>query len=65
MHRDDFTCHVCGKQYSAEQLVNDHVLPVAEGGADDVTNMAPCCTGPSTSGCHEAKTAEEARRGRN
>lgn len=64
LHRDDFRCHVCGKQYEPEQLINDHVIPVAEGGADDVTNMAPCCTGEGTDHCHDTKTQEEARRGR-
>lgn len=65
LHRDDHRCHICGEQFDPEQLVNDHVEPVAEGGSDDVTNMAPCCTGIGTNRCHERKTQEEARRGRN
>lgn len=60
LHRDGNRCHVCGKVKPDEELVNDHVIPIAEGGADDVTNMAPCCISP----CHTEKTAEEARRGR-
>jgi 5-methylcytosine-specific restriction endonuclease McrA len=64
LHRDGFRCHRCREVYSAEQLVCDHVIPIAEGGADDVTNMAPCCEGEGTNRCHEAKTQEEARRAR-
>jgi 5-methylcytosine-specific restriction endonuclease McrA len=64
LHRDDFRCHVCREQFAPAQLVNDHVVPVSEGGADDVGNMAPCCTGEGTNRCHDKKSADEARRGR-
>jgi 5-methylcytosine-specific restriction protein A len=58
LHRDDFTCHRCGQRFEEDQLVNDHLIPLAEGGADDVENMAPICLS-----CDREKTAEEARRG--
>lgn len=64
LHRDDHRCHVCGQEFPPELLVNDHVIPLAEGGADDVTNMAPCCTGLGSNRCHDDKTADEAKRGR-
>jgi len=57
--RDELTCHVCGCQFLEAQLINDHVIPLSEGGADDVTNMAACCI-PD----HDAKTQAEARSAR-
>lgn len=50
-------CHVCGRPGATEV---DHVVPLAEGGADDETNLAPVHATP----CHQAKTAAEAARGR-
>lgn len=56
LRRDD-TCHVC-QLPGANQV--DHVIPVAEGGADDEANLRPIHSIP----CHANKTAEEARRAR-
>lgn len=64
LHRDGHRCHVCHEVYEPGQLVNDHIVPVGEGGEDHVDNMGPCCTGPGTNGCHETKSKEEAKRGR-
>jgi len=38
--------------------IRDHVVPLAEGGADDETNEQAVCQP-----CHDAKTQREARRG--
>lgn len=57
--RDENRCHVCGEQFLDQQLVADHIIPVSEGGEDDVENMAPCCIT-----CHDRKTQAEAQRGR-
>lgn len=55
MYRDDGICHVCGL---AGATVVDHVVPLGEGGADDVSNMAPIHDVP----CHEDKSKVEAKR---
>ena len=57
MYRDDGVCHVCG-QPGADEV--DHVVPLAEGGDDHVSNMAPIHARP----CHAEKTQLEARRAR-
>jgi 5-methylcytosine-specific restriction protein A len=49
-------CHICGRK-DATQV--DHVIPLAEGGPDDETNLAPI-----HEDCHRAKTQAEARRAR-
>lgn len=57
-------CHVC---HHAGADVADHVLAVADGGADDETNMAPIHGGACPScgrRCHADKTSEEAARAR-
>lgn len=50
-------CHVCGG-FGGDEV--DHVIPLAEGGADDVVNLRPIHSEP----CHRQKTAAEAERGR-
>jgi 5-methylcytosine-specific restriction endonuclease McrA len=57
IERDDGVCHVCGYA-GADQA--DHVIPTAEGGVDDVSNMAAIHRSP----CHRDKTAAEAARGK-
>lgn len=52
-----YRCHVCG-QLGA--LVVDHVIPLAEGGADTDDNKRPIHAEP----CHREKTAAEAARAR-
>jgi len=46
-------CHLCGRK-GATQV--DHVVPLAEGGADDESNLAPI-----HDDCHAQKTAAEAK----
>ena len=49
-------CHWCGNP-GATQI--DHVVPLAEGGPDDETNLLPI-----HDHCHREKTQAEARRAR-
>ena len=50
-------CHVCGLPMADEV---DHVVPLAEGGADDESNLRPIHSVP----CHREKTRAEAQRAR-
>jgi 5-methylcytosine-specific restriction protein A len=54
LERYVYCCHVCGRT-RADQV--DHVIPLAEGGPDDESNLAPI-----HAACHREKTAKEARR---
>lgn len=38
--------------------IRDHIIPLAEGGLDDETNVQPLCQA-----CSDAKSAQEIRRG--
>lgn len=41
--RDNFTCRYCGRQSDAVTLVIDHVMPVCQGGTNDVENLVTAC----------------------
>ncbi len=56
LHHFGNVCHRCGQ---GEAMIVDHVVPLAEAGADDYTNLRPICES-----CNRQKVAEEARRGR-
>jgi 5-methylcytosine-specific restriction protein A len=57
MRAHDGICHVCGRPGSDRV---DHVLPLAEGGADTMDNLRPIHQWP----CHADKTQAEAARAR-
>jgi 5-methylcytosine-specific restriction protein A len=52
--RDGRRCYLCG----GEAVQVDHVVPLAEGGSNDLDNGAAVCVP-----CHAAKSAREKRRG--
>ena len=56
LNRDDTICHVCGNPGANEA---DHIVPLAHGGADDVSNLRAIHGGPGS--CHERKTQSEAK----
>lgn len=41
--RDGFTCQYCGRQPPDVVLEVDHILPVAEGGTNDILNLTTAC----------------------
>ena len=43
MERDDFTCRRCGQTAPNVRLVLDHIIPVANGGTADETNLQTLC----------------------
>ena len=47
-------CKCIGRVAQAQEV--DHVVPLADGGSDDIANLQALCTA-----CHEAKSAGEAR----
>ncbi len=49
-------CKAAGRTTLA--AVRDHIVPLAEGGADEASNTQPLC-----SACNEAKRVDEAARG--
>lgn len=58
--RDRYRCQPCkraGKRTRAHTA--DHIIPVAEGGSEDLSNLEAICNP-----CHDTKSKEEARRGR-
>lgn len=56
LERDNNRCHVCDGPGAAEV---DHVIPAAEGGTDNDTNLAAIHVS-----CHRSKTGREASRAR-
>lgn len=52
--RDKFTCQYCGKSAPDVILEVDHVVPVAEGGTDDMLNLVTACFD-----CNRGKGARE------
>lgn len=36
-------CHYCKKDFPADQLTMDHIVPVSRGGKSTRGNIVPCC----------------------
>lgn len=41
--RDEFTCAYCGRKTPEVVLEVDHIVPVADGGSDDIINLTTAC----------------------
>ena len=41
--RDQFTCQYCGRRPPDVMLQADHVVPVVEGGGDELANLTTAC----------------------
>ena len=55
--RDKYVCQGCGRV--TDQGECDHIVPISQGGTDDMRNLQWLCTDP----CHRNKTALEAKAG--
>lgn len=51
--RDAFTCQYCGKKAPDVILEVDHIIPVAEGGSNDMINLVTSCRD-----CNRGKSAK-------
>ena len=51
--RDNYCCQRCDKQFLTEDLDAHHIIPRADGGADDLTNLLTLC-----SECHDSIEGE-------
>lgn len=56
--RDRFTCQYCAQEFVSEDLTFDHVIPAAQGGRKDWTNIVTACLPCNTK--KGARTPEEA-----
>lgn len=43
LERDHFRCKLCGKTAKQTKLEIDHIIPVAKGGGDSLTNLQTLC----------------------
>jgi 5-methylcytosine-specific restriction protein A len=60
LFRREPLCRLCAaKGETAVAVIRDHVVPLAEGGTDDDSNIQPLCQT-----CSDAKTQAESKRGR-
>lgn len=49
--RDKYQCQSCGKTTTETQLTIDHIIPLARGGQNDISNLQTLC-----SRCNQKKT---------
>lgn len=53
-------CRICKRPFmNMRDMIRDHIVPLAEGGTDATENTQPACRA-----CSDAKTQQEALRGR-
>lgn len=56
IRRDGGRCQLCPTDRPTPGAVVDHIVPIVNGGTDDMSNLQLLCTP-----CHNAKTRDEAR----
>ncbi|WP_239656182.1 HNH endonuclease [Mycobacterium riyadhense] len=59
LERDGYRCQIRGHRCTVTATSVDHIISVANGGNDDLTNLQSACKP-----CHDEKTAREARAAR-
>jgi len=58
--RDKGLCQRCGRPVPIDDFQSDHIIPVVDGGSDEVSNLQTM----HPRGCHPKKTAGDRRRRR-
>lgn len=48
--RNNYQCQSCGTTYQESQLNIDHIIPLAKGGSNDISNLQCLC-----STCNQSK----------
>lgn len=43
LQRDNFTCQYCGRSAPSVSLEVDHIVPVAKGGTNEMSNLVTAC----------------------
>lgn len=51
--RYDYTCLACGRREPEIELTRDHIVPLLNGGTDDIENIQPLCRS-----CNSSKSAK-------
>jgi 5-methylcytosine-specific restriction endonuclease McrA len=41
--RDNYQCRSCGKTHQETTLNIDHIIPIAQGGSNDISNLQTLC----------------------
>jgi 5-methylcytosine-specific restriction endonuclease McrA len=41
--RNNYQCQSCGQTYAETQLSIDHIIPLAKGGSNDISNLQTLC----------------------
>ena len=41
--RDNYQCRSCGKKQTQTALEVDHIIPIANGGSNDISNLQTLC----------------------
>lgn len=44
LQRNNYQCQSCGKQTTTAQLNIDHIIPLAKGGTNDISNLQVLCS---------------------
>lgn len=44
LQRNNYQCQSCGKQNTEAQLNIDHIVPLATGGSNDISNLQILCS---------------------
>lgn len=48
LRRDDYCCRYCGRRPPNVELAVDHIIPVVDGGPDDLDNLTTACVDCNT-----------------